>query len=105
MNHRKRLVDKAANKEVAEKPVYLTTWKHRDYSKQSQELCRLILNSKGFLKNKIKEELATIKEMLDYKELTEKRRMGPPTKKFLDAYPGDEVIIDMLKTKYGFEYE
>lgn len=43
--------------------------------------------------------------MLDYKELTEKRRMGPPTKKFLDAYPGDEVIIDMLKTKYGFEYE
>lgn len=101
--HRKRLIDKPGNKEAPEKPPYMDVFRYRDYS-HSKELCRLILESKGNLKKMIKEELATIKEMLEFKEYTEKRRGGPPTKKFMDRYPGDEVIKDLLRTKYGFEF-
>ena len=57
------------------------------------------------MKKKIEEELGTIKQMLDFKEFTEKRGTGPPTKKFIDSYPGDQVIIELLKTKYDFKYE
>lgn len=68
MGHRKRLIDKAANKEAPEKPPYLDLYRYRDYSGHSKELCKMILESKGSLKKMIKEELATIKEMLDFKE-------------------------------------
>lgn len=49
-----------------------------------------------------KEEERQIQKMIKH---VNKRRGGPPSKAYLEAYPGDEVYIEHLKQRFNLIFK
>ena len=94
-DHRKRIIFKHANDETFHGlPSYLSSFMFKQ-DNRAQEQCRLIIQNK--FDELAKEEERQIAAMIKH---VNKRRGGPPSRAYLESYPGDQIYIEHLRKRF-----